>query len=274
MGPEGQQMEGGAPEGGTPDNGGLDSGLYPGIENVPMEYRQHLDPILKEINTNANKRISEVNSKYETWKPYEELGVHERIDPESMQNVLGLLDIINQAEEGDTSQFKDWWETVGNEYGLTAQEEEEIGGDFEDEEGALSVDELKELMSEQLQEIAAPILQQQQDMEQQKLLSSAEEKLDSEIAEVKSEFGDFDEEVERKICQLAMNYDGEGAFRKGFEDYKSIVEGAKGELFAKAIQQPQTPEGPGTPNTAPQSITNFKDATAAAKAALEATANS
>lgn len=268
----------GAGQPGPSEGGGLDPGLFPGIDQVPAEYRQHLDPILREVNTNANKRISEVNEKLNTWKPYEELGVHEKLDPESMESVLGLLDIIAQAEEGQTDGFKQWWEAVGNEYGLMPQGE---GGEFEFEgegegDGSLTPEELKALMQEQMQELVSPILQQQEQLEQEKLMTTANEKLDAEIAAVKQEFGDFDEETERKICQLALSYDGDGAFKKGFEDYKSIVEGAKGELFAKAQEQGEspTPQGPGTPNTQPKAVTDFKSATEAARAKLEASLNS
>src|SRR5690348_1522725 len=85
----------------------LDPGLFPGIEDVPSEYRQHLDPILKEVNTNANKRISEVNEKLKAWEPYEQLGIRDAVDPETMEGLLGLLEIMGQAEEDPTS-FKNW----------------------------------------------------------------------------------------------------------------------------------------------------------------------
>jgi hypothetical protein len=273
-------MEGsGAPagvEGGTPENTGgeLDTSLYPGIENVPQDQRQYLDPILKEINTNANKRISEVNGKLNTWKPYEELGVHETLTPEEMQNVLGLLEVIGEAEQGNVDGFKDWWSNVGNQFELF--ENEPNGNDELEEEGDdfMSPEDLKQLVSEQLQEAIGPIAERLSAQDEEKLLGEADSHIDSQLAELKKEHGDFGEDVEAKICGLALRHDGPDAIKKGFEDYVDIVKGAEGKLFSEVERQPSTPESPGTPDTNPKQIKSFKDAEAAVVNRMEASSNS
>ena len=258
--------DGGAEQGsGSPESSGLDTSLYPGYDQVPVDMRQHLDPILQEINTNANKRVTEVNQQLEAWKPYDELGIRDSLPPEEMQNVMGLLQVIQAAEEGDPSHFKEWWNSVGNEFELFENEEPGGGDEFEEESDYLSQEDFESMMEKQM----APILQRQQQLEEDRLLTEANKGIDAQMEKLKDQYGDFDENVEAHICKLAVSYDGEDAIEKGFQDYKSIVEGTEGKLFTKATEAPSRPEGPGTPNTTPEAITNFKDATAAAKLRLE-----
>lgn len=257
------------------DNGGdgsaLDEGLFPGIDKVPAEYRQYVDPILQEVQKNANSKISELSEANKAWEPYEQLGVN-KVDPEVMEGMLGLLDLMSKAEE-DPSGFQEWWSEVGNQYGFAGEGEGGEGDEdlFEEGEAAgLTAEDIASVVSEQVQGMLSPFLEQQQQQEQQALLQEADQTIDKQIADLKQEHGDFDEKVEAAICKLALGHEGPDAIQKGFEDYSSMIEEAQGQLFTKKTQQPGKPEGPGAPNTSPEPITSFKDANAAARHRLEA----
>jgi hypothetical protein len=257
----------------APSDGGdsstLDAGLFPGIDKVPAEYRQHIDPILKEVEKNANSRISELSEKTKAWEPYEQLGVND-VDPEVMEGLLGLLSVMSQAEE-DPSGFEEWWKAVGDQYGFAGEEGEEgIEDPLDGEEDGLTAEGIAEVVQEQVQGLLTPFLQQQQQQEQQALLQEADQTIGQQIDALKQEHGDFDEKVEAAICKFALAHEGSDAIQKGFEDYKDMIEEAEGQLFSKKTKQPDKPEGPGTPNTVPEKITDFKGAKAAAKARLEA----
>lgn len=262
-----QPGDGGNVEGqGAPE---LDSNLFPGIDEVPAEYRQHIDPILQNINTNVNKHISSVNSKLKDWEPYENLGLRDKVDPETMEEVLGFLDMMASVEN-DPTEFKNWWETVGNELQFFEKpaEEEEFDPLAEGEENQFDPESLKQDIIESIkQEVLGPLAQKEEQQQQEQQLAEANQFVDKEIKAIKEKFGDFDESTEQRILTLSLSYgdDPENAIQKGFEDYKAIVEQAQGKLFAKKENQPGQAEGAGTPNTTPPSITTFDDATKAAK---------
>lgn len=262
----------------APENNGggersLDPNLFPGIEEVPSEYRQHIDPILLEAQKNAQARITEVNSKYEPWKPYEELGVHERLDPETMQNVMGFLDIVQAAEEGDPTAFKEWWETQGNQFEFFPSEENNGNEEFDEGGDYLSSEDLQKVIQEGVErgveERMAPFLQQQQERQEEAELQEVNQTLDQEIDEIKGEFGDsWSEDVEKDILKLALSYPQE-SIKQAFGDYKRMIEAAEGKLFVKKQNQPQRPEGQGIPNTTPKKITSFKEAEEFARQSME-----
>jgi hypothetical protein len=264
---EGEGASGASEEGSS----ALDEGLFPGIDKVPAEYRQHIDPILKEVEKNANSRIGELSEKTKAWEPYEQLGVNQ-IEPEVMEGMLGLLELMSNAED-DPSGFQEWWKAVGDQYGFAGEGEGEGEGDEfleEAEENGLSAEDIAEVVKEQVQGLINPFLEEQQSQKQEQLLQQADQTIDEQISALKKEHGDFDEKVEAAICKFALAHEGPDAIEKGFEDYKNVVEEAQGQLFTKKTQQPGKPEGPGTPNTTPDKITDFKSANAAARARLEA----
>lgn len=271
--------EGGDGQGGESQE--LDPGLYPGIEQVPSDVRQHLDPILLEINKNANEQVSKVNQQLDAWKPYEELGVRDAIDPETMQGLLGFVEMLGSAKD-DPAALQEWWEALGNEFEFGsngdngAEEEELFGEDFG--EGESNPQEIKDIVAQAVQEQLAPYMQQQQQSAQQAQMQTVEGRIDDEFGEIINQYGQFsddpekNEQIEARIIRLALPYanenDGQGSILKGFEEYQNILKDGEGQLFQEVSQQPSKPEGPGTPDTHKEKPTDMKDAEALARERL------
>jgi len=244
---------------------GLDAGLYPGIEQVPAEYRQHVDPILKEVESNLGKKLQEHAEFRKQWEPYSETGINE-LDPETVQDLVTLVDIMNDEE-----QFPEWWRTVGQEMGFLDSLREELApeDDFDDDldidDEGLSEEELaarfEEMLEQKLGERLEPILSKEQEREQEQMLQQADEQIQEQIDALKEEHGEFDEDA---VYKLALAYDGPDALKQGFEEYQRIVSGAENGLLKDKTGQPPKPEGEGPADTSPKKITDFKDATAAA----------
>lgn len=246
----------------------LDPGLFPGIENVPSEYRQHIDPILRQMDTNANKRISEVNEKLEAWKPYEELGVRDNIDPETMEDLIGFVEMLGSAKE-DPTQLQKWWNTLGQEFQFFEPEGEgEEEGDFLDE-GEGQEGNIEEIVTRVIEEQMRPFQQVMQNNEVQEQMGKVNERIDEEFNEIKQKVGEFSDdpeknaEIEARIIRLAIPYanqgNGEGSILKGFDEYQAILKDGEGSLFKEVSEQPEKPEGPGTPDTTKQLPTDFKE---------------
>lgn len=260
----------GAPETGNEGNegGGLDPNLYPGIDKVPAQYREHIDPILKEINNNANTHISKVNSELEAWKPYAELGLRD-IEPEQVEGLIQFYQMVANAED-DPSQLQAWWSNLGEQMGWTGEGEE---GEFEEEEGepeseGLTLDDVRGVV----EELVSPLYDERDQEGQVRGEEQADRIITDEFTKIKQDNPglELDEDMETAIATFGMKYPGpSGSILKGFEDYKAFVEKTQGKLFTKVEGAPNPGEGPGTPNTAPPRIKSMKDATLAVKQALE-----
>lgn len=253
-------------DGGAPEDGGgeaeLDTSLYPGIDNVPQEYRQHIDPILREVTKNANTKFEDYNNQLKTWEPYKDYNIPEKIDPDTMGGLIGLYDAIIAAENGEKDQFSEWWDKVGNDFELfdTEGAEEEL----EEENPQATPEQIAELVKQGVAEQMAPFQQQRQQEMEQAELNEANENIDKELEPIKQQLGDkYTPEIEKAILKLGLGYDKESV-KHGFMEWKQIVENAEGNVFTQVEAQPAKPEGPGIPNTSPEKITNFKDAEALA----------
>lgn len=263
----------------------LDPGLFPGIEDVPSEYRQHIDPILRQMDTNANKRISDVNEKLEQWAPYEQLGVRDAIDPETMQGLINFVEMLGSAQE-NPAELKDWWDTLGKEFKFFDSGQEENENElFEENENGNETpnirDMVQEVMQEVVQEHIAPLQEKMQNDQRDQQLGQVNERIDNEFGEIQGKFGKFSDdekknsEIEARIIRLAIPYanenNGEGSILKGFEEYQSILKDGEGSLFQEVSNQPAKPEGPGTPDTTKDKPTDMKEAEQLAKTRLAQT---
>ena len=245
-----------------------DPSLIPNYDHVPAEYRQHLDPIIKEMSSNVGKKLEDNANYRKQWEPYEELGITD-YEPETVNDLLGLLQLMN-----DPDQFKQWYDAVGEQYGFADSRggvnEDEFDDEYDGEldEEALSPEEFQAAIDSRVEEALSPFMQQQEQMEEQQALAEADNTIDEQLNAIREQFGDFDDETERDICKLALAYDGENAIEKGFEDYRRIVGDAQNDLFSKAEGQPETPEGEGMANTTAERPTTMKDAEALARERL------
>jgi hypothetical protein len=67
------------------------------------------------------------------------------------------------------------------------------------------------------------------------------------------------------VCQLALAYDGPEAVEKGFADYQRLIGQAEKGVLSGKLQQPPPPEQGGRPGTQAKSITDFGEASQAAR---------
>lgn len=254
--------EGNEPETGTTpeDNGGdsgLDVSLYPGLENVPQDARQYVDPILEEASKNANTKFEDYNNQLKTWEPYAELGIQDKVDPQTMGGLLGLYEAVTAAEEGNTEQFAEWWNNVGDEFSLWDGDEENDGDGDGENEGQPDID---KAIAEGIQKHMAPFLQAQQQAAEAAQVEEQDQVLDSEFEPIKKQLGDkFSPDLEAKILRLGLAYN-ENPVANGFKEFKAIAETGESNLFKAVENQPSRPEGAGIPNTGKKPITSFKDA--------------
>lgn len=248
-----------------------DPNLIPNYDSVPNEYRQHLDPIIKQMQSNIGKKFEEHANYRKQFEPYEQLGITE-VEPETLGDLLQLLEVMNNEE-----QFKEWYDAVGQQYGWNSQDDAEYEDDdfdVEDEE-SFNPEMLQNLINQTVEQAIAPYQQVLQEQEQQTQLQNADAEIGKQLDALREEHGDFDQEAEAYICKLALAHgDDPEALQKGFQDYQQLVGKGESELFDATNNAPSRPEGEGVANTSVKSPTTMKEAEALALERLEQMSNS
>lgn len=258
------------------DSQGTTDGLFPSLDQIPSETRAHLEPVIREMQSNVGKKLEEHADYRKAWEPYEQLGIN-NVEPETMQQLMGLLDIMSEGKE---EEFKNWWETVGNELDLFSSEEgdpdDPLYDEGGDDEGA-GIEELTGVFNQLLDERLSPILQDYQQRQEQDQVTEADNMIDEQMNSIEEEHGELTEKAKAAVYKLAIAHaenDPQTAVQKAYDEFTDIIGDETESLFKSREEQPARPEGSGPANTTPDKITKFEDATAAAKARLSEMASS
>ncbi len=264
---------------GTPGDAGegaeATGGLYD-LASVPEDLRPHVEPHLKAIEANITKKLQENAESLKAWEPYKELGISD-IDPSALSQLLEFAELAQ-----DEGKFSEWWKETGERMGLFPDPEGEEDFDLEDD---LTPDKIKELISQAVTESIGPVKETLSKQETERAQAEAMAEINQTLAALSEEHGiDLDEVVgkttagtEQKvrdaILQLAYAYaddDPDNAVSNGFADFQRLVGKGEAGLFAKKAKQPAPPEGAGAASNAPEKITTFDQAKAAALDRLRA----
>lgn len=267
------RIGGGAPDDGGDggDDGGQgdpgEGGLYD-LDSVPQELRQHVEPILREMEGNVTRRFQQRADELRQWEPYQELGIHE-VDPADLERLLQFADMAQ-----DPDQFGNWWRTVGQQMGLSLDEgggSGELDGFTDDELEDMSPEQIQELIAEQVAEKISPIEAALQENAYAQAEQEAMADISDQLGALVDEHGDdLDTEAILQLAYAYVDEDPDGAIQRGFEDYQRLVNNAGADLFDRKVNQPKTPEGRGSTDHSPERITSFKDAKAAGLERLRA----
>jgi hypothetical protein len=226
---------------GAPGQGpeGIDSsnGLYPDLSNVPEGVRQAVLPLLKEYEGNATRKFQEAAEYRKQWEPFEQLGINQ-IDPEEMADLLAFRELACDPQQYDQQPS---------------------------EEGGMDMGALEDMIGRALDQRLGPIEQTFQQQQEAQNLAQAESYITSQLDGLQEQHGEFDRDA---VCQLALAYDGPEAVEKGFADYQRLIGQAEKGVLSGKLQQPPPPEQGGRPGTQAKSITDFGEASQAAREML------
>lgn len=264
-----QPMAGGSPdEGGGGDDAGAEgeggAGELYDMSTVPDELREHLEPIVKDIQGNVTRNFQEHAEQRKAWEPYQNLNLND-YEPEDLSNLLEFAEMAN-----DPDQFRAWWESVGDDNGWTDElnpidddDSDDDDLDDSDDDDGIDTQQLVETFKQMIDERVEPLQQDVQTRYEQELLSEASELLNERVEALKEEHGEFDEEI---VYTLALNHEGEpDALEKGLQDYQNLVNKIQADTLGGKVNSPSPPEGEGTPNTNGSLPISFDEAAAAAR---------
>lgn len=232
-----------------------DIGSFYDLSEVPDDYREHIEPLLKKVQQNVDGKFREHADYRKQWEPYESLNLNE-YEPEDIERLLNFATMINEDEDG----FKEWWQKVGDELGfLDSYLESDLDEDDDDLlDGEIDMSTVQQAISEQVEQALSPILDRFRNEDQKDAVQQANQLIDSQIEALKKEHGEFDEQA---VFRFAMGYEGEDAVLKGFEDYQKFVNGIKIDTVNGKIKNaPGNTEGEGRANTNAEPVRDFKDA--------------
>jgi hypothetical protein len=216
-------------QGGEEANG---TGLYD-LASAPEEYRPFLEAELKKMEGNATRKFQEAAEFRKQWEPYAEMNLQD-VPPEELQGLLQLRELAN-----DEQAFDAWLTDVAKARGILDGEPAEEEDDDDDDDLDLA-----ELVSKQVQEALAPVMQQGlqlEDDDRQAIFALAAQVPDEEI---------------------------DTAVQKGLQAFLRIRGGAQRDLVQSKATQPSGAMEGSTPNTKPDEIKSFDAAKKAARERL------
>jgi hypothetical protein len=145
----------------------------------------------------------------------------------------------------------------------------EMGGPADqqpaDDGGGMDMGALEDMIGRALDQRLGPIEQTFQQQQEAQSLAQAEQYITSQLDTLQEQHGEFDRDA---VCQLALAYDGPEAVEKGFADYQRLIGQAEKGVLSGKLQQPPPPEQGGRPGTQAKSITDFGEASQAAREML------
>lgn len=219
------------------------------LSTVPEGLRDSVQPLLAEWDKGVQKKFTEAAEYRKQWEPYEELGINQ-LPPEDLSELLAFRELAQDPEA-----FRQWYDQIGEVLNEGQEESAEL-----DDEGEPEGNPEFEAMRAEFEELKAWRDQQEQD----RVVNQMAEKIRSDLDEIRAEHPNVPEEHEEAICALALQFDGEDAVRKGFEVYQQLMSSAENNLFKSKTEAPGPAMSGGTPNTASEPITDFKNASQAA----------
>lgn len=208
------------------------------VKDLPDSVRPLVEPKFKDWDANVTKRFQQVHSEYEPLKPFKSL-IDNGLDFDSVQQAVQFAQLVNEDPERVYKALQEQY-GYGNEQGSV---DPDAGAD--DFDGEPSADDLANNpefaryreMTEQMAQIM---------VEQQQAVQMAEEEaaLDAQLASLKEQHGDFDEDfVMAKVYAGASWDEAINAFNALAGRFQAppapVVMGSGGGLPSQAINPAQ-----------------------------------
>lgn len=231
------------------------------LSDIPEEHRPYVEEAVKKFDGEVTRKFQDAADYRKQWEPYEELGIN-NLDPEAVQGLMAFAEIAN-----DPDTFRQWWESVGDEYGFMDDDDDD---DLDDDDDTLTQEKVDQLVESRLQEMLSPLLQREQSREEEERMQAAEEAIDDQFAQLEQQYGELSDDQKRNVIQLALAYqdDAENAILRGFQDYQGLISSTEREALSEKANQPKPAGGEGKANTNAKPVTSFEDAASMAKERL------
>lgn len=207
------------------------------VKDLPDSVRPLVEPKFKDWDANVTKRFQQVHSEYEPLKPFKSL-VDNGLDFDSVQQAVQFAQLVNEDPQRV-------YEALAEQYGYGKEQgsvDPEAGDSFDDEPTADDLANNPEFakyreMTEQMAQIM---------VEQQRAVQMAEEEaaLDAQLASLREQHGDFDEEyVMAKVYAGASWDDAINAYNSLAGRFQQpaapVVMGSGGGLPSQSINPAQ-----------------------------------
>lgn len=174
------------------NEGGLNPAWNPMLEKLPSSLHGMVTPHLREWDQNFQRKLQEVQSQYEPYKPFLEAGT----DAETLQAAMQLYQLTEQDPQRIYNELGKFYGYGTGGQGQEEQQQEIDPAEYGDD--LTQNPKFKELM--QNQEAMAQLLMAQHEQEE---LAKAEQRVDQEIAQIKEAHPDMSEDEEIMMLNVA-----------------------------------------------------------------------
>lgn len=176
------------------DQSGFNPAWNPVLEKLPTEFHKLIQPDLQSWDKKFEEQLQQVQSRFDPYKEF----VDNQIPPEQLQTALQLMAVIDADPRGFHDQMEKFY---ADEWGQGPQSDNsddmfELGGEEETQDWTQHP-KAQELIRNQ--EAMVQFFQQQAEQQKQ---AEDDANLETQLAELKQQHGEFDETV---VIPLAMN---------------------------------------------------------------------
>lgn len=198
---EGQGIEDGTPVAETPvaestedQGGGLNPAWNDLLAVVPSQLHSQVTPYLSKWDQNFQTKINEVHSKYAPYKDY----VDNEVSADQINYALQMIQAIDQRPVDVIKALTDYAKNAG----LWQEEKQEQQGQVDETEIPNEFTQHPEF--QKMQQMVQTMAQQLVQQTEMKQAQEEDQKLQTEIASLKTQYGEFDEDwVLTKAIQMA-----------------------------------------------------------------------
>lgn len=212
---------------------------------VPEAYKPLLRKTFQQWDEGVNKKFEElhqVQSQFEPYKPF----IENNVEPQQLERAYQIMQMIEKNPEGFYQQMGDFYKfNQGQTAQASGQGQQVDDVDEYDISGEEETPDPRYQQLEQQQQLIAQALVQ---MHQKEENAAADRQLEAELAQLREERGEFDENF---VLNVAANTNGDlkGAVDKYFEIVASVQGKPRpGSNFPKVVSPssgtPQTPVNP------------------------------
>lgn len=155
---------------------------------IPENYREEVQPL---VNPVLQKWDQNVQQRFEAYKPFEKY-VNDKVDPQVVDYAMNLLDTLND-NDGALEIFQQLGSYLEGQ-GLLGQEEDGTNTPETDDVDWSQVPPALRRQLEELQNSFGTLAQHQLMTQQQRIEADEDEALDRELAQLKEQHGEYDED--------------------------------------------------------------------------------
>jgi hypothetical protein len=182
------------------------------LDALPTSLHGQVTPILEKWDKGVQQRFSDIHTEYEPYKSFKE----QSVDPETINYALGIVNALNEDPRQVYDSLAEYYKFEATAAEMVPANGESIDGEWNPETESYTDPRIAKL-EEGVQLMAQMLMDEQQ----AKAQAAEDSKLSTELADLKTKFGDYDENF---VLGRMLNGDTPEAAVKAYQDIVNNIQ--------------------------------------------------